>query len=152
MEGMVITCVKYVKQVCLEHQWAYIPVVVVATLASWLDVPYPVMLIVLLFFFTDLVTGIAASLKQHERITSFRLRDSIYKGISYTAFIIGAWGVGLVSTDVTQLGELGKVWGVTAACGLVIAAELYSIVENIDILGWHLPKKWLEVLGISKKS
>jgi len=79
----------------------------------------------------DFITGIMASKKRGENITSSRMRDMGYKWITYLVILLVGGCLDIV---------IGTVWIHTAALGWIMVSEGVSILENCEeILGKKIP-------------
>ena len=91
----------------------------------------------------DFITGVIASLKRGEQLTSKKVRDMWYKWITYLVILLVA-----ACLDITT----GQIWIHGAALMWIILSEGVSILENCQcILGRQLPflgriKKILDAL------
>lgn len=93
--------------------------------------PFLITIFILLFF--DLITGISKAIKNSERITSKRMRDSVIKMVFYSIAVFISFQV-----DKTLLSDsaliLTKIIG-----GYIMLIEFQSNIENIsDITGVNI--------------
>ncbi len=90
--------------------------------------PIHMMLGVVIFaVFTDTLTGILASLKQKRKITSWRLRDTVIKLLTYILLIMLMYAL-----DTECLYSFIPLQNIIS--GFIIFAEAVSIAENTDII------------------
>lgn len=104
----------------LDKIWAYL---IVSSL-GFLEPLSVLMLWFLIFVACDMVTGIAASIKERIIITSHGLQRTVVKFLMYSMTIILLHAIDSYMLIVAHLG-LAKI-GATIICGI----ELYSILEN----------------------
>lgn len=79
----------------------------------------------------DTITGIIASVKRGEALSSQRLRDMFFKWTAYGIVILIGAGLDILA---------GTTWIHTASLGWVIFSEAISILENCEcILGKKIP-------------
>lgn len=104
----------------LDKVWAYL---IVSSL-GFLEPLSVLMLWFLIFVACDMVTGIAASIKERIIITSHGLQRTVVKFLMYSMTIVLLHAIDVYMLIVAHLG-LAKI-GATIICGI----ELYSILEN----------------------
>ena len=102
--------------------WAY---AITGTIA-FLEPLWVLMLWFLIFVTCDAITGISASIKERQIITSAKLQKTVRKLVMYCMAIILTHAIDMYMLTILDLG-LAKICA-TIICGI----ELYSIVENCD--------------------
>lgn len=93
----------------------------------------------------DTLSGCAAARKRKERITSFRLKDTVIKLFLYVSLVAIVYGI-----------EIVCLWGLPLSnivAAFILFAEAVSVAENIDVITngklgvasfvKNLRKKWL---------
>lgn len=106
---------------------------------------YTLMLLLFLAVGVDTLSGLCKAWKLKEKITSWRLRDSVIKLFLYCLLIAVVYGI-----------QISCLWGiplVNFVAAFILFAETVSISENIDIISNNklglanfikkLRKKWL---------
>jgi len=89
----------------------------------------PISMMMYLLIFTvaiDLISGLFKAWKTKQRISSFRLRDSVLKLFLYLAVTMIAYGVQVICLWNIQLANIVSAF--------IIFAELISISENLDVI------------------
>jgi phage-related holin len=126
------------------------------------------LLLLLIFFILDFITGILASwkfkreeekakpeLKEQALISSEKLKLSAVKAFTYASAILGVWGIEKVFFIKTFKFDNVSTEGLTITLifvGFCCAIEFYSIVfENFKKLGFDIAKKFLVVVKSIKK-
>jgi phage-related holin len=126
------------------------------------------LLLLLIFFILDFITGILASwkvkreeektkpeLKEQALISSEKLKLSAVKAFTYASAILGVWGIEKVFFIKTFKFDNVSTEGLTITLifiGFCCAIEFYSIVfENFKKLGFDIAKKFLLVVKNIKK-
>ena len=126
------------------------------------------LLLLLLFFVLDFITGIIASwkikkdeekldssLKGTALISSEKLKLSAVKAFTYTSAILGVWGIEKVFFIRTFKFENVSTEDLTITLifvGFCCAIEFYSIVfENFKKMGFDIAKRFLKVVTSIKK-
>ena len=127
------------------------------------------LLLLLIFFVIDFITGILASwkekkeaektkpeLKEVSLISSDKLKLSAVKAFTYASAILGGWGIEKVFFIKTFKFDNVSTEGLTITLifiGFCCAIEFYSIVfENFKKMGFDIAKSFLTVVkGIKKK-
>ena len=108
----------------------------------------PIYIMWLLLFMSvgiDCISGIVAARKRKERISSFRLKDTIIKLFLYVSLVAIIYGI-----------EVVCLWGLPLSnivAAFILFAEAVSVAENIDVITngklgiasfvKNLRKKWL---------
>lgn len=100
--------------------WAYL----IAGAFGFLEPLSVLMLWFLIFVLCDMITGIAAAVKERQIITSHGLQRTVVKFLMYAMTIVLLNAIDVYMLVVAHLG-LAKI-GATIICGI----ELYSIFEN----------------------
>lgn len=100
--------------------WAYL----IVSSIGFLEPLGVLMLWFLIFVACDMVTGITASVKERQIITSHGLQRTVVKFLMYAMTIVLLNAIDVYMLVVAHLG-LAKI-GATIICGI----ELYSILEN----------------------
>jgi len=100
--------------------WAYL----IAGAFGFFEPLSVLMLWFLIFVLCDMITGIAASVKERTIITSSRLQRTIQKLLMYMMCIILVHGIDMYMITIVNMG-LARICA-TIICGI----ELYSILEN----------------------
>lgn len=100
--------------------WAY---AITGTLA-FLEPLWVLMLWFLIFVSCDAITGISASIKERQIITSNKLQKTIKKLVMYCMAIVLTHAIDMYMLTIFEIG-LAKICA-TIICGI----ELYSIFEN----------------------
>lgn len=112
----------------------------------------PILITMTFLLVVDMITGIIASSKRGEKITSKKLSNTITKIFLYNVVIISSFLIqSYVITDFHYLVEI--------VAGILCIIEFYSLVENMsDITGLNifnviknLLKKNSAVVGITEK-
>lgn len=107
---------------------------------------HAVIVTVFVLVLADLATGIWASTKEGQKISSAKLRDTVTKLLIYQTVIITGF---LVETYLIS----GVIPVVKLAGAVIGMVELKSLIENADrILGRSLFKDLIEKLGSKNKS
>lgn len=144
------TCIKVIKETCLEHPWAYAPVAIIATLAYWLGVPYIIISALVTLFVVDFITGIAASAYEHRPIISGwnGLLRSVAKAIGYSGLIVAVWSAGSIFVHYFGVPLETAKWILILTVGMGAFNELWSIRENTIRMGIDPTylKDWLDLL------
>lgn len=93
----------------------------------------------------DTLSGIAAARKRKERITSFRLKDTVIKLFLYVSLVAIVFGIEVVCLWNLPLSNI--------VAAFILFAEAVSVAENIDVITngklgvasfvKSLRKKWL---------
>lgn len=126
------------------------------------------LLLLLIFFVIDFITGILASwkekkekektdptLKEESLISSDKLKLSAVKAFTYASAILGVWGIEKVFFIKTFKFDNVSTEGLTITLifiGFCCAIEFYSIVfENFKRMGFDIAKKFLFVVKSIKK-
>ena len=126
------------------------------------------LILLLIFFVIDFITGIVASwrekkekekidptVKEQSLISSDKLKLSAVKAFTYTSAILGVWGIEKVFFIRTFKFENVSTKDLTITLifvGFCCAIEFYSIVfENFKRMGFDLSKKALSVIRHTKK-
>ena len=126
------------------------------------------LLLLLLFFILDFVTGVLASwkekkeeekikpeLKDKDLISSDKLKLSAVKAFTYTSAILGVWGIEKVFFIRTFKFDNVSTEGLTITLifiGFCCAIEFYSIVfENFKRMGFDIAKRFIQVVKNTKK-
>ena len=126
------------------------------------------LILLLIFFVIDFITGIIASwrekkekekidptVKEQSLISSDKLKLSAVKAFTYTSAILGVWGIEKVFFIRTFKFENVSTKDLTVTLifvGFCCAIEFYSIVfENFKRMGFDLSKKALSVIRHTKK-
>ena len=126
------------------------------------------LILLLIFFVIDFITGIVASwrekkekektdptIKEQSLISSDKLKLSAVKAFTYTSAILGVWGIEKVFFIRTFKFENVSTKDLTITLifvGFCCAIEFYSIVfENFKRMGFDLSKKALSVIRHTKK-
>lgn len=126
------------------------------------------LLLLLLFFVLDFITGIIASwkikkdeekldpsLKGTALISSDKLKLSAVKAFTYASAILGVWGIEKVFFIKTFKFENVSTESLTVTLiftGFCCAIEFYSIVfENFKKMGFDIAKRFLKVVSSVKK-
>lgn len=126
------------------------------------------LLLLLLFFILDFITGILASwkekkeeektkpeLKNKDLISSEKLKLSAVKAFTYTTAILGVWGIEKVFFIRTFKFENVSTEGLTVTLifvGFCCSIEFYSIVfENFKRMGFDIAKSFINVVKNIKK-
>jgi phage-related holin len=126
------------------------------------------LLLLLLFFVLDFITGIIASwkvkrdeekldpsLKGTALISSEKLKLSAVKAFTYASAILGVWGIEKVFFIKTFKFENVSTEDLTVTLiftGFCCAIEFYSIVfENFKKMGFDIAKRFLKVVNSTKK-
>lgn len=126
------------------------------------------LLLLLLFFIIDFITGILASwkekkekekvdptLKEQSLISSDKLKLSAVKAFTYTSAILGVWGIEKVFFIKTFKFDNVTTEGLTITLifiGFCCAIEFYSIVfENFKRMGFDIAKRFISVVKGAKK-
>lgn len=84
------------------------------------------LIVLLVIYLVDAITGIAASRRQNVPISSRRMRDSVYKLIAYVTIVL------LLFVSEKTLGSEKDL--TTFAIGFIYAIEGLSILENFYVL------------------
>ncbi|MBO4294716.1 MAG: phage holin family protein [Alphaproteobacteria bacterium] len=100
--------------------WAYL----IVSSIGFLEPLGVLMIWFLIFVACDMVTGITASVKERQIITSHGLQRTVVKFLMYAMTIVLLNAIDVYMLVVAHLG-LAKI-GATIICGI----ELYSILEN----------------------
>lgn len=87
---------------------------------------FPMMMTILFLLVADLITGVWASKRRREPITSHRLSMSITKALLYNIVIISSF---LVEKYV-----MGVIPWTRIVSGFIAVVELHSIMENVNSL------------------
>lgn len=126
------------------------------------------LLLLLIFFVIDFITGILASwkekkeaektkpeLKEVSLISSDKLKLSAVKAFTYASAILGVWGIEKVFFIKTFKFDNVSTEGLTITLifiGFCCAIEFYSIVfENFKRMGFDIAKKFLFMVKSVKK-
>jgi phage-related holin len=126
------------------------------------------LLLLLLFFILDFITGILASwkIKKEEEkldptlkgtalISSDKLKLSAVKAFTYASAILGVWGIEKVFFIKTFKFDNVSTEDLTVTLiftGFCCAIEFYSIVfENFKKMGFDISKRFLKVVNSIKK-
>jgi phage-related holin len=126
------------------------------------------LLLLLLFFILDFITGILASwkekkekektkpeLKEESLISSEKLKLSAVKAFTYASAILGVWGIEKVFFIRTFKFDNVSTEGLTITLifvGFCCAIEFYSIVfENFKRMGFDIAKSFINVVKNVKK-
>lgn len=126
------------------------------------------LLLLLIFFIIDFVTGILASwkekrekektdskLKEQSLISSDKLKLSAVKAFTYASAILGVWGIEKVFFIKTFKFDNVSTERLTITLifiGFCCAIEFYSIVfENFKRMGFDIAKKFIFVVKGAKK-
>jgi len=126
------------------------------------------LLLLLLFFILDFITGILASwkikkeeekldptLKAKALISSDKLKLSAVKAFTYASAILGVWGIEKVFFIKTFKFDNVSTEDLTVTLiftGFCCAIEFYSIVfENFKKMGFDISKRFLSVVNSIKK-
>ena len=126
------------------------------------------LLLLLLFFVLDFITGILASwkdkkeaektdpsLKEQSLISSDKLKLSAVKAFTYTSAILGVWGIEKVFFIKTFKFDNITTEGLSITLifiGFCCAIEFYSIVfENFKRMGFDIAKRFVFVVNKLKK-
>jgi len=126
------------------------------------------LLLLLLFFILDFITGIIASwkikkeeekvdptLKAKALISSDKLKLSAVKAFTYASAILGVWGIEKVFFIKTFKFDNVSTEDLTVTLiftGFCCAIEFYSIVfENFKKMGFDISKRFLRVVNSIKK-
>jgi len=126
------------------------------------------LLLLLLFFILDFITGILASwkdkkeaektnpnLKEQSLISSDKLKLSAVKAFTYASSILGVWGIEKVFFIKTFKFDNITTEGLTITLifiGFCCSIEFYSIVfENFKRMGFDIGKRFLFVVNRLKK-
>ena len=126
------------------------------------------LLLLLLFFILDFITGILASwkekkenektkpeLKEESLISSDKLKLSAVKAFTYASAILGVWGIEKVFFIRTFKFDNVSTEGLTITLifiGFCCAIEFYSIVfENFKRMGFDIAKRFIQVVKNTKK-
>jgi len=126
------------------------------------------LLLLLIFFVLDFITGIIASwrekkekektdptIKEQSLISSDKLKLSAVKAFTYASAILGVWGIEKVFFIRTFKFENVSTEDLTVTLifvGFCCAIEFYSIVfENFKRMGFDISKKALSVIRHIKK-
>jgi phage-related holin len=126
------------------------------------------LLLLLLFFILDFITGILASwkikkeeekldptLKDKALISSDKLKLSAVKAFTYASAILGVWGIEKVFFIKTFKFDNVSTEDLTVTLiftGFCCAIEFYSIVfENFKKMGFDISKRFLKVVNSIKK-
>ena len=104
----------------LDKIWAYL----ISALMGFFEPIEILILWMLIFILSDMITGIHASLREGQRIQSCKLQKTVHKFLLYTMTIILLEGLDKYLFDLMDL-HLANI-GATIICGI----ELYSILEN----------------------
>lgn len=104
----------------LDKIWAYI----ITALMGFFEPLEILILWMLIFIISDMITGIHASLAEGGHIQSCKLQKTVHKFVLYTLTIILLEGLDKYLFDLMDL-HLANI-GATIICGI----ELYSILEN----------------------
>lgn len=102
---------------------------------AWLTIyfapVYPLIAAIGFFVFADFVTGIQASRKRGEKITSRKMKSTVIK--------FGAYGIAVVTSFLIEKYFLDGLPALKIIAGLIAFIEVKSINENIkDITGMDL--------------
>ncbi|MBO7097732.1 MAG: phage holin family protein [Alphaproteobacteria bacterium] len=103
-----------------DKVWAYL----IVSSIGFLEPLGVLMIWFLIFVACDMVTGITASVKERQIITSHGLQRTVVKFLMYAMTIVLLNAIDVYMLVVAHLG-LAKI-GATIICGI----ELYSILEN----------------------
>lgn len=126
------------------------------------------LLLLLIFFVIDFITGVLASwkekreaektkpeLKDQSLISSDKLKLSAVKAFTYASAILGVWGIEKVFFIKTFKFDNISTEGLTITLifiGFCCAIEFYSIVfENFKRMGFDIAKKFLFMVKSVKK-
>jgi phage-related holin len=126
------------------------------------------LLLLLVFFVLDFITGVLASwkikkeeerldpsLKDKALISSEKLKLSAVKAFTYASAILGVWGIEKVFFIKTFKFDNVSTESLTVTLiftGFCCAIEFYSIVfENFKKMGFDIAKKFLKVVSSLKK-
>ena len=126
------------------------------------------LILLLIFFVIDFITGIIASwkekkdkekidpkVKEQSLISSDKLKLSAVKAFTYASAILGVWGIEKVFFIRTFKFENVSTEDLTVTLifiGFCCAIEFYSIVfENFKRMGFDISKKALSVIRHTKK-
>ena len=99
---------------------------IVIPIIAFFEPTKEILLVVIFTVAIDLLSGIAKARKLKEKITSFRLRDTVIKLFFYLSLILIVFGLQFVC--------LWNIPLVNIIGSFTIFAELISISENLDIL------------------
>lgn len=134
----------------LNDIWSFLTTLFMAVLMLLTPIHNFVELVVLLITF-DFITGIAASWKNHEKITARRMSKTVLKMLFYSVAIIVAYVLQMIANEGIGLPRIAALY--------IGATEVKSIYENIskiiggDILSslWSLIKSKIDeyISGIS---
>lgn len=102
---------------------------------AWLTIyfapVYPLIAAIGFFVFADFVTGIQASRKRGEKITSRKMKSTVIK--------FGAYGIAVVTSFLIEKYFLDGLPALKIIAGLIAFIEVKSVNENIkDITGMDL--------------
>ena len=120
--------------------WAY---TITGTIA-FLEPLWVLMLWFLIFVTCDAITGISASIKEGQIITSAKLQKTIRKLVMYCMAIILTHAIDMYMLTILDLG-LAKICA-TIICGI----ELYSIFENCYRITGNMVFKVLTQFTVKK--
>lgn len=104
----------------LDKIWAYL----ISALMGFFEPIEILILWMLIFILSDMITGIQASIKERQLIQSWKLQKTVHKFVLYTMTIILLEGLDKYLFNLMDL-HLANI-GATIICGI----ELYSILEN----------------------
>lgn len=104
----------------IDKVWAYL----ITALMGFFEPLEILILWMLIFIISDMITGIHASLAEGGHIQSCKLQKTVHKFILYTMTIVLLEGLDKYLFDLMDL-HLANI-GATIICGI----ELYSILEN----------------------
>ena len=104
----------------IDKIWAYL----ITALMGFFEPIEILILWMLIFIVSDMITGIHASLSEGGHIQSCKLQKTVHKFVLYTLTIILLEGLDKYLFDLMDL-HLANI-GATIICGI----ELYSILEN----------------------
>ena len=151
--------------------------IVFGAIASWFGILFIPIMLMALSNVTDYATGIMASNKKGEIISSYKSIHGIYKKVGMWVLVLVGWMTDvLVNYSISTFGiqfDIGIIenfqWPCAFACLVavwVVVNEILSIIENIRSMGTNVPgfvdkvedgmldaidKKFLEAVGTLKK-
>lgn len=104
----------------VNRAWSYL----IASLGAFFEPIGTIILWMLIFILSDMITGIYASYCKGEQITSHKMQRTIIKFLMYGGAIVLLEGFDKYFVTIADIG-FAKI-GATIICGI----ELYSIFEN----------------------
>lgn len=108
------------KYLDLDRIWAYC----LSAILGFLEPIWALILWMLIFIVSDMITGIYAAYCKGEKITSNKMQRTVIKFLMYSGSIVLLEGMDVYFITYLECG-LAKI-GATIICGI----ELYSIFEN----------------------